>query len=260
MPRLETSYAFFSKNGFKFLVFELIIVFLGVYGAFLFQNYSEQRKTDAEREKVLVGLKQDLEYFRVYFPDFGNASITKEWRATLQQEEYLNDLYEWRFIQPQYDYIALEYALAADADVIDYEINAGIAAIYRELRKLEHVETMLNDLGMKYQSIPDGNRNDPDIQLAIQNNRLNSVRFINRYEDRESIMLRIAAMSAEQLERINEQFSPEKRKEIELELIRENVRAHSEKEVQFYLGVLKELFPNLSEEELRSALEEGNQE
>ncbi len=78
MSRLEKSFRIFSKQGVKFLMLEFLIVFLGVYLAFLFQSYSEQKRIDAEKQKIMIGLKEDLEYFRIYFPDFAGTSQVED--------------------------------------------------------------------------------------------------------------------------------------------------------------------------------------
>ncbi len=253
MSRLEWSFKFFSKKGVRFLLMELVIVFIGVYGAFLFQNYSEQRKIDAEKEKVMIGVKEDLEYFRIFFPDFAGVEQVKEWREKITEDKYI-DFSGWRFIQPQYDYIAVEYALASDANVIDFEMNSAIAEIYQELKKLEHVELLLTDLAMKYEEVPEGNRDNLIVKMAHQKNFLNFKRFTERYADRASIMQRIAEMSDKHLPMINKEFSKEKLKQIELLLIQKNVTAKNEQEINFYVNVLKEFFPNLNDAELRTVL------
>lgn len=254
MARLQKSFNIFSTEGIKFLLLELVIVFLGVYLAFLFQNYSEQRKIDSEREKILIGLKEDLEYFRIYFPDFAGSEQAKEWYTIVQKGEYIN-FHSWRFIQPQYDYISIEYALSAGAEVIDFETNSATAEIYQELKKLEHVEGILTELAMKYVAIPDGYKNDPQIEMARSNNLLNFQRFVQRYSDRAGIMLRIAKMSAEQLPAINKNFSNSKLKEIELLLIQKNVTVESDQQIEFFVNTLNQFFPNLSKEEIRSTLQ-----
>ena len=254
MSKLRWSFEFFSREGIKFLFLELIIVFFGVYGAFLFQSYSENRKIDSEREKILIGLKEDLEYFRIYFPDFAGYPTVQEWNETYAEDKYIN-FSGWRFLQPQYDYIAIEYALTADAEVIDYELNSVLAEIYQELQKLEHVEQLLTELAMKYQAIPPGRENETAVLMARQNNMLNFRRFTDRYQDRAGIMTRIAEMSAEQLPDINVQFDPRQLREIELQLIQKNIVARTEEELNFYIGVLSEFFPNLTKEELREVLQ-----
>lgn len=254
MSRLEISFRIFSKEGIKFLFLELIIVFLGVYLAFLFQSYSEQRKIDAEKEKVLIGLKEDLEYFRIFFPDYAGAPEAEEWRKLASSGEY-NDFSTWRFIQPQHDYTAIEYALSLDAEIIDFELNSVAAEIYQELKKLEHVEIILTELAMRYTAIPEGNASGAQIEMAEANNLLNFKRFADRYADRARIMLRIAEMSEKELPAINENFTADELKEIELVLLKRNISLESEEQIDFYVNVIKQFFPNLTEEEIRSALQ-----
>ncbi len=254
MSRLEKSFKIFSKQGVKFLMLEFLIVFLGVYLAFLFQSYSEQNKIDAETEKIMIGLKEDLEYFRIYFPDYAGSSQVEEWRELIKNEKYTN-FSTWRFIQPQYDYIAIEYALGSDANVINFELNSAIAEIFQELKKLEHAELLLTEIAMKYQAIPSNLQNNEMVAFANQNNFLNFKRFTDRYADRAGIMHRIAEMSAKHLPMINDQFSEQELTEIELLLISKNITANSDQEIQFYVNALKEFFPNLSEEEIKKALD-----
>ncbi|MBR9916625.1 hypothetical protein GYB29_02780 [bacterium] len=62
-------------------------------------------------------------------------------------------------------------------------------------------------------------------------------------------------MSAKHLPMINDQFSEKKLTEIELSLIKKNITVDSDQEIEFYLNVLKQFFPNLSEEEIKKALD-----
>lgn len=113
------------SRGLRFLVLEFLIVFLGVYLAFLFQEYGEDRDLAVEREKILAGLKENLEYFRILFPAFADAMQQQvgRWEAQIGEATY-TDFSSWRFIQPQYDSKVVEYALAADAEIIDFETYA----------------------------------------------------------------------------------------------------------------------------------------
>jgi len=79
VSRLDRMLAVFRRDRAKVVIIELVIVFLGVYGAFALQDYSQQRAGDAEREKVLVGVKEDLEYFRIFFPTF--TAVTRSRNA-----------------------------------------------------------------------------------------------------------------------------------------------------------------------------------
>ena len=102
MSHSEPTFRLLSRRGVKFLAVEFIIIFLGVYLAFLFQNYSEQRKIDIEKEKILIGLKENLEYFRIFFPGFANNAQGNidRWNSLIDDSNYV-DFSNWRFIQPQ---------------------------------------------------------------------------------------------------------------------------------------------------------------
>ena len=58
-------------------------------------------------------------------------------------------------------------------DVVDYELNAGLAELYQELQKLRHAEELMTELAMAYQPIsPDDLR---EIELQLIRTRLENV-------------------------------------------------------------------------------------
>ncbi len=256
MTRIEKSYKFFSANGFKFLIFELIIVFLGVYGAFLFQSYSESKKLESEKEKIMIGLKADLEYFRIFFPGFAssmNTNISK-WDELLTEQKY-EDFSSWRFIQPQYDYTVVEYALNVGAELIDFEMNSLLSQLYTELEKLRQAEELITLTAQNYKAVPANVEQTSEIQMAHQNNLLNLKRLRDRAEDRVKIMGRVASLSEENLKLVNAEFSLQQLREVELLLIKKRGASATEQEKQFYLNILGQYFPNLTKEEIKEALE-----
>ena len=95
-----------SKNA-QFLILELLMIFIGVYLAFLFQNYWEQKKID--KEKVLMSLKLELETFRTSFPDFASFQKQKneEWDSLFRAKETA-EFYTWRYLEPQYNFQVIE--------------------------------------------------------------------------------------------------------------------------------------------------------
>lgn len=257
MSRLEQSFKFFSRQGFKFLFLELIIVFLGVYGAFLLQSYSESQRIESEKQKVLTGVKEELEYFRIFFPGYAGDQDVAEREEMISRDAYV-DFSGWRFIQPQYDYTAIEYALEASADVINYDLNAGLSKVYQELRKLQHAEDLITQIAMNYQPVPTEAEENSDIIMVQTTNQLNFKRFTGRTRDRAVIMNRIADYSNELLPDINDEFSEEKRKEIELSLISNNIEAESEEEAAGMATEVQKIFPKLSKEEIQNAIPVNN--
>ena len=254
MTRPQRIRQFLSRKGFRLLLLELVIVFLGVYGAFALQSWSEGRAIRAERERVLISLKEELEYFRIFFPGFTARDLIEE-RQTMVAEGTYRPYSDWRFLQPQYDYTAIEYALAAGVDVVDYELHAGLSAVYVELRKLRHVEELITEIAMGYRPTPSDDADNPVIRMAQLAN-LQGFQLLNdRARDRADILDRTAALSAEVLPLINRAFGPERLKQIELELIRKRLAGESGEALEVYLELLTRYFPELTEEEIRGAVQ-----
>lgn len=277
MRRLETSFKLFSRVGVRFLLLELLIVFLGVYLAFYFQNRSEERKIAVEKEKVMVGLKEDLEYFRIAFPGFvaNTQDVIRRWDEKLEAGIY-EDFSSWRFIQPQYDYKVVEYALNADAEVVDFELNSALSQLYLELEKLQEAERLITEIAMRYQAVPElaaqsasasesasGSEITPGsdttaalLHMARMNNHLNLQRLRDRSRDRVEIMQRIVAVSESNLEDINATFTPQQLEDIELMLIGRVLALSEPKGRDALLGFLKQGFPHLTEARMRAALDD----
>lgn len=256
MSRLEQSFKIFSKQGVKFLLLELVVVFLGVYLAFLFQSYSEDKKLEIEKEKIMIGLKDDLEYFRVFFPGLSSSmkNTISEWEELVENDTY-RDFSSWRFIQPQYDYTVIEYALNADAEVVDFDMNSDLSKLYTELEKLRQAEELITEIALNYKAVPPNLERTSEVQLVHANNLLNLKRLKNRAIDRVGIMDRIAELSTQNLVRVNEEFSDQERKEIELLLISKRDIPDNEQEKQFYFRALKKYFPHFTDEEIKEVLE-----
>lgn len=142
----------------------------------------------------------------------------------------------------------------SNAEVIDYDLHSAISEVYQELIKLKHAEELMTDLAMKYQAIPAESADLPQIRLASHNNLLNFRRFIDRANDRLTILRRVADISSSVLPLINDQFTPDQLKEIELTLIGNQVQVTTEQQIHQYIPLLQQYFPNLTAEEIQKAL------
>ncbi len=255
MGRTKKSFELFSRQGVKFLIVEFVIIFLGVYLAFLFQNYTANQHIKSEQTKVLIGLKADLEYFRLFFPGYSSNAerLVQNWNEVYSSNS-IDDFSSWRFIQPQYDYTALEYALNADADVIDYDLHTHVAEVYQELQKLRHTELLITEIAMSYQAVPNNLFNSEELEIIKAQNRNKFRLFIDRSVDRHRIISRIAEISEKVIPAINKRFEIEELKAIELELIAKQIKLSGTTQLDDYLPLLLRYFPNLSEEEIRTAL------
>lgn len=206
----------------KWLTLELLVVFVGVYLAFLFQSYSENQKIDQEKNKVLVSLKKELEQFRMDFP--GNAayqkSVLKDWDSLIKINQQ-PDYYNWRYLEPQYNFKVIEYAINTEGtDILDFELYEGLLNLYGDITKVQNAEAVMTDFAGRHNSIPNEVIENQAIKLLKAQNRFNFSKFRTGARDRTGALERVAKTSSGLVEKINEELGPEKTEEVDLELLR----------------------------------------
>lgn len=237
----------------RWLALELLIVFIGVYLAFLFQNYNEQRKQDREKEKVYAALKYELEFFRTQLP--GRSTYTmRRWREL--KKDYDSKTYanfsDWRFIQPQYDYKIIEYAIdTKNSEIVDFKLYNQLQTLYTRIKRLENAENLIMEMAQRYKRLPTGVPDShPEVRARIADNYENFGRFLRFMRDRGQNQGRVARDAANTLEIINELMDPEIRKTIETELIESEIG--DQKDFDSAWDMVQELFPNFTKEEIEN--------
>lgn len=244
----------------KWLFLELLIVFIGVYLAFILQSFAEGSKMDKEKEKVLIGLKLELEEFRTGFNRFADfqEDKVKEWDSLFAIEK-VGDYYGWRYIEPQYNFSIIEYALdLKGTDIVDFDLYDDLSKIYSEIKKLEHAERLMTELGMQYKII--SGSLDPSSQMAknlAAENRFHFFKFKGFARDRVGILRRAANYSQDLLETINSELGPERVREVEFRLLKKYLEAGVD--IPFLKEIFAESFPHYSEEEFNQMVEEIKQ-
>lgn len=236
----------------RWLALELLVVFIGVYLAFLFQSYNERIKESKEKEKVFSSLKYELEIFRVLLP--GQAAYAKglgeSFLPKLRNGQYV-DFSDWRFIEPQYTYQIIEYAIGLEnTNIVDFQLYDRLQSLYTVIKKLEHAERLVMAMGHQYRAIPaDLPKTSNEYKLRKADNLLNFQRFIVFMRDRANNLQAVAEESAACLEIINALMDPTNRRAIESDLIINN--AHKFGSLEKVLPQLKELFPDFSVDEIK---------
>ncbi len=249
-----------SKNA-RFLFLELLMIFIGVYLAFLFQNYSEQRKIDKEKEKVLMSLKLELEIFRTSFPDFANFQNEKnqEWDSLFRVRETA-DFYTWRYLEPQYNFQVIEYALdQKGTDIVSFEIYEELSALYSNIKRLEHAERLMTEHGQKYRNILNGwDENSWAAKERKADNRLNFFKFRVAGYDRSFILERIAKDSERLLVEINQELGDKNTRIAEINLLHKYLEQGTDPErIQ---RVFSNYFKQYSPEEFENLVKEWQTE
>ncbi|MEP0984871.1 hypothetical protein [Ekhidna sp.] len=250
---------FSSKNKFTWVLIDLLIVIIGVYCAFLIQNYAEQEKNEKEKNRVVTALKYELEAFRFQMSEIslGMTSYAQQLSSTLSKGDYAN-FSDFRFIEPQYDYQTIQYSLSLqNSEIVDFELYNTLQSLFVEIKKVEHVERLITETSRRYHTLPSNlDKETSAYKLAWTNNYDNFDRFVTLIEDRGSIAYRIATASENALPLINNRIGETKARAIEKELIINNL--DMAKNEDHAVMIAKKFFPRFTEEEIRQIYREKN--
>ena len=238
-----------------------MIVVIGVYCAFLIQRYAENVKSAKERNRIVTALKYEIEVFRYQMSQtsIGMANYHKELEGVREKEAY-RDFSNYRFIEPQYDYQTLQYALNLEnSEIIDFELYKLLQSLLVEIRKVEHTERLLTDVAAHYRSVPASLSRDSESYLLMHSENMDLFdRFIIFIEDRANGAARIYDASIQCLAEIDAYLGNDAAKQIEKKLIKQGAPAFGSKEKAMILG--RQLFPKFTEEELGELYDEAIRE
>lgn len=247
----------------RWLALELLVVFIGVYLAFLFSSYTEQQKVRQERQKVLRSLKREIEEFRISFPLFADYQLErlKEWDEMYEKGE-VYPYYSWRYLEPQYNIQVIEYAIELQGtEVIDFELYESILNLHMEIKRLEHAERLMTNISNSYNILPkELSPNSVDYIKLKAENRFHFFKFRSYGRDRHSNLLEVAELASEVVTLVNDRLEEASRIEIELELLEYYYSA--EPDSSFIIELFLEKFPNLPadllQNELKGLMERGS--
>ena len=249
---------FSSKNKFLWVLIDLLIVIIGVYSAFLIQQYSENVKSDKERDRIITALKYEIEVFRYQMTERSSYLVDyhEEMNAVLAEQKY-RDFSNYRFIEPQYDYQTLQYAINhQNQEVIDFELFNLLQSLLVEIRKIEHAERLLTEVAGKYRRIPPSLPDKSEANMMLRSQNMDHFkRFVIFAGDRAEFAARILDASVKCLKEVDDQLGLEAAKKIEEELIRRQAPAIESEEVAVQMGLL--FFPKFTEEELRAIYQDA---
>ena len=246
------------NNKVAWAFIDLMMIIIGVYCAFLIQQYSETERTKRDEERIMSALKYELEILRFSTPIYADDTKNRlqNWTKSRDNESY-SDFSGWRFVEPQYSFQIVEHAVDLDnTDIVDFELYSRLQNLLIEIKKAEYAERKITEVSMRYKSLPATlNSKSNEFLLLNQENFDNFNRFILFSEDRANILPRVANASATALEIINSRMDPLKKKEIERQLLLENIGIAPS--VDHAIGLVKQFFPDFTEEEVREIYEKN---
>jgi len=213
-------------NSWKTLLLELVVVFVGVYLAFELNNYSENQKISNEKDKIMISLKQELDHIGLSFGGMSTFQKGKveEWDSLMQAGEVAN-FFSWRYIQPQYNYAVLEYAINThDARIVEFELHEKLIKIHREIKKLEFSENLMTEWSGKFKNMPKGvDTTSFDYKERFADNLFGFYKFMQYANDRARILGELPSLAREALVLINQHFSAKQRFELEKAFLHDQI-------------------------------------
>lgn len=143
---------------------ELVIVFVGVYLAFVLAEYREERRLDDRRDRVIALLQDGASQFEGLFTGFAqfHEGHNAEVRAVLERGE-VPDFGDQLYVAPQYPIDVIAYVLTNESfDVFDLDLYLPLTQYANGIKRLMSIEAELTDLADRY--IPLG----PDDDAALR--------------------------------------------------------------------------------------------
>ncbi|MEZ5041294.1 MAG: hypothetical protein R2828_15460 [Saprospiraceae bacterium] len=248
----------------RVLLLELFIVFIGVYLAFILNNYQESQRIKVEGEKIWSSLKLELEGIRLAFPGWAyfQEKQNEKWDSLFQIKE-VDQFFTWRYIQPQYDFTTLEYAIATrESKIVDFDLYHNLTKLYQTVQQLEHIENLMTEIGLRYKNIPPSMPTDSQEyhQLSAEN-LLNFYRFIDFSKMRASNLKRIVDLSNDLLLIINKKLGKKQQVRLEKNYIQKQIVAKfSKAPADLIKKEIQASFPHFTESEILSIYEAAKKE
>ncbi|MEO9869885.1 hypothetical protein [Ekhidna sp.] len=249
---------FNAENKLIWVLIDLIIVVMGVYIAFLIQSSANDQKDKREQMKVLSGLKYELEEFRILFPGRSSYAnnLVQRWKSSERNEQYI-DFSDWIFIEPQYSYQIVKYAVELEnADIIDFQLFNVIQNLYNSIKSLEHTDRLVMETSRKYRRLHDDMSGAEKLNRNADNFE-NFQFFIRFFAIRGDNLARVAQISEEALKTINERLSLEERKTIEASFMNSNIEIVDSEEKAVQMAKL--YFKDFTEDEIRELYRKATQ-
>lgn len=247
------------KIKWQVLFLELFIVFIGVYLAFLLNNYQENQKIRKEGEKIWSTLKIELEDIRLSFPQFAHSQKVQneKWDSLFSAQE-VGQIYTWRFIQPQYDFATIQYAIdTRESKIIDFDLYNSLTKLYLDIQKLEHTETLMTNTSLNYKNIHSSlPKNSKEFLMMTAENRITFYRFIDFAKIRAEILERIGEISKDILIIINQKLGKTKQIQLEKNYIRQRmVKVLNERPKEVIIQKIQKAFPSINTNEIAALYE-----
>ncbi len=178
------------------LLLELVIVFVGVYLAFVLTEYQEDRQRERRTERIVQVLDLGLQRYEqvfgamVQYHDRENAALRE-----LLEAGGLPDFGDVYYPAPQYPMDVIDYIVTEEAfRVFDVDYYVGLIGFTNAVQRLMYIEEKLVGVAARYQPLPPAD--DPDHARVAREQRQLAQRYLGYMERRRNTAEELRTLSA----------------------------------------------------------------
>lgn len=181
-----------SSINYLQLLFDLIIVFIGVYAAFTFSSMKEDRKKQEDGQRVVELLDVGMVRYEALFNGFSqyHAGFNSEFKAKLDKGE-IPEHWDYYYPYPQYPVDVINYVLTNESyQLFNLDFYLPLTGFANEVQKLMNIEQKIVETSEKYEPLPP--KAHQDYQIIFNKQRVNALRFYEYLEMRRNTSARLS--------------------------------------------------------------------
>lgn len=197
----------FKSINYVQLGFDLVIVFIGVYLAFLFSNYQEGKKQQRDGQRVIAVLKVGLQRYSNTFTNIAGYHEQKnaEIRASLEGNEipYFGGSY---YPAPQYPLDVVNFILTRESfEVFDVDIYVHLTQFSNAIQRIMYIEEKIALTSEEFRYLPP--EDDPTYDQMFRDQYVLATRYLDYMERRKNAAQELVQVINALSSRLNEEGS-----------------------------------------------------
>lgn len=177
---------------FAGLFLELVIVFSGVYLAFLLSNYQKDKQIAQEGERVIALVQVGIGQYQELFEGFAlyHERVNTQFRTELENNT-IPDFSRTFYPAPAYPIDVINFILTKESyEIFTLDVYVPLIEFANAVQQLMYVEEKLVMLSEKYEPIPSSNSQDYD--RITNQQRHYAVLYLEYMEIRKNIATRLS--------------------------------------------------------------------
>ncbi|HCX23579.1 MAG: hypothetical protein CMB80_31410 [Flammeovirgaceae bacterium] len=185
----------FKSINYLQLLFDLIIVTIGVYIAVIFSENKAQREKLHQGERMIELLEVGISHYDQLFSGFVlyHESYNRNFKNKLDSNIIIN-YSDVIYTAPQYPIDVLHYILTNESyEFFTADLYIPLTTFANNIEQIMYVEEKMVECADRYQTIPD--KSHPDYEIIVSQQIQNAKRFYQYLELRASKSKHLAQLA-----------------------------------------------------------------